>query len=634
MTVEQRLRDAMQARVEGVNAPAMAVRPERPRRVWPAVAAGFAIVLVVAVVVAVIARGDGGEDAVHPAATPYPSRIVAVTYDGRLVVLDSRTGRVVRTLARDADASNGHAGVSVSPDGKFAYYTRTTAATCDENLDGKQEPITDIAAVRVSGQGRAMRVAANVRWPAVSPDGRYLAYSGIPNCSDAGQAIVISGLVPGARGLRFDSVNVPAGTPGTVYGLAWAPDSRHLLFHWDIGSTYPYVLDTAAAGAIDDGHRVDIGDGSSVDGFLGDRSTLSGTSAQASPSSRGDVVAVDPASGARTRTLFEIPGPWPGSVATSDATGRNILVSGARLFRWSEGERRLTRIGGKVAAATWVPGRATPAPAPREIVASASASRLIVASADDGHMLRVLAADYQGSGFVVSPDGRTVYYTRPSRTVCENPAGPTSYDIVAVPTSGGTPTVVETDAVHPVLSPDGRLLAYSGLVNCSPSANAITVRDVADQSVPDRSWSVAPGSAVGRVTPYSLVWLDDHRIRFGLLNEQGQRVLDIDQEVSLDAAPVAVVQDLAWTCCRVGAAEAVAATDAGSLWTVDAATGQRIRELTCCGQPVDVDPSGRHLLVTFTDPTHPPVLYRYTIGEPRLVPIASFLYEAAWLPGS
>src|SRR5262245_42274918 len=61
-----------------------------------------------------------------------PSRIVAVTFDGRLLVLDSQSGRVIRTLARDVVATNGVGGVSVTPDGQRVYFTRQGDAGCDE----------------------------------------------------------------------------------------------------------------------------------------------------------------------------------------------------------------------------------------------------------------------------------------------------------------------------------------------------------------------------------------------------------------------------------------------------------------------------------------------------------------------
>jgi hypothetical protein len=654
MTVERRLRDAMQARVEGVDAPAMAVRPERMRRVWPAVAAGFAIVLVVVVVVALIARHDGG-DAVHPAATPYPSRVVAVMYDGRLVVLDSRTGHVVRTLARDADASNGHAGVSVSPDGKLAYYTRTTTATCDENLDGKQDPITDIAAVRVNGQGRAMRIASNVRWPAVSPDGRYLAYSGIPNCSDAGQSIVVSGLVPGARSLRFDSVNVPAGTPGTVAKLAWAPDSRHVVFRWDVLGSYPWILDTASATAVDDGHRVDISDGSGVDGYLGDRGNLLGTSAQAPPLQHQDVIAIDAATGARVRTLFEIPEPCCGAVATSDGTGRNVLVSGARLYRWSEGERRPTRIATRIAAAGWVPNArrqkvvATP---PKEVVAVTTDGRLVVVSAQDGHILRNLADDaVAASGLSVSPDGRTAYYARDTGGRCST--GDPITTIATIPIEGGIPTDLVTNVRFPAVSPDGRYLAFTGIPNCSDVGRSILLRDLTVDAHTngsyDQWWTVSDEATSPWLSVQSLSWAPDsrhilftHASKPGVPSDDGgPRLLDAGAgfSTSLDTSPE-VRRAPKVLCCTVASTgpEYGSVLDARGfardIVTVDSRTGDVARRLTCCGEVIAVDPAGRSLLMHSTDPDHPGGIYRWSPGDEKPTFLGSLLFEAVWLPGS
>lgn len=640
MTIEQRLRAAMQARVDHVDASELRVRdvdPQRSRRMWPALVAGFAVVVVVALVVALLASGN--DDPALPAATSYPSRIVAVTYDGKLQVLDSRTGRVIRTLARDADATKGHAGVSVSPDGKRVYFTRKISATCDENLNGKPDPLTEIASVPITG-GRVRTEASNVRWPAVSPDGRYLAFSGIPNCSDAGRSIVLKSLSTGLM-RAFDSVNIPYGTPGTVSGLAWAPDSRHLVFRWEVLGSYPWVLDTATAKSVDDAHRVLIGDGSGVDGYLGDTTLLLGMSAQASPSLRQDVIAIDPESGARVRTLFEIPDPCCGATAASDPTGSHVLVAGAKLYRWTVGDARPTRVGGRVAVATWVPGSGgrrvlTPPPAPGRIVAVTRDGRLVVASSRDGHMIRLLADDYGGGGFALSPDGTTVYYARHTTRSCVNPVGDQSLDLVALPIGGGEPTLVASDSLDPAVSPDGRWLAYSGVPNCSPVTNSIVVRDLQQGGAP-RTWASTTGGPGSVVNPWSIRWQDDNRILFAL-TDGPTRILDVDQTTALTDSPVLPLAESDALCCRLGATGLMVGSrtvgDTTSVWTFDPSSGGSLSRLTGPGEPLDADANGHHLLVSFTDPTHPPVLYRNAVGTRRLVRISSQLSDARWLPGT
>jgi hypothetical protein len=349
MNVEQRLRDAMDARVRNVGAPSLPARPVRPSRKWSGAVIAFAAVLVVMFLV-VILRGDSQDREPRASSGRYPSRIVAVTYGGRLVVLDSRSGSVIRTLARDAVAEDGVGGASVTPDGERVYFSRRTGSKCDE-----------IASVSTRG-GPVHAVVAGARWPAVSPDGRYLAYSGAPTCSDAGRTIVLKSLVAGVPDRRFDTVNVPSGTPGTVRGLAWAPDSRHLVFVREIGSTSPYVLDVDTAEAVDDAQRVLIGDGSSVSGFLGRSDVLLGAVVPGGDHPEDfELWAVDAATGARTRRLFTLPIGCCGQEYTADTSGRNVLVTGAHLYRWTQGHRRAVPIADRIAVATWVSEAGAPA---------------------------------------------------------------------------------------------------------------------------------------------------------------------------------------------------------------------------------------------------------------------------------
>jgi hypothetical protein len=119
----------------------------------------------------------------------------------------------------------------------------------------------------------------------------------------------------------------------------------------EIGSTYPWILDTTSAASLDDAHRVFIGDGSSVSGYLGSTGSLVGVFLTAGGTSRAWTF--DPASGARQRQLFCCARPL-----AADASGDAVLATsgaqGIELVRWSSGDVAPTRIARGVMQAVWV----------------------------------------------------------------------------------------------------------------------------------------------------------------------------------------------------------------------------------------------------------------------------------------
>ena len=105
-----------------------------------------------------------------------PTAIVAVTVDGRLVVLDAATGAELRQLADLGDPRGGGAEgpgpnhvttVSVTPDGSTAYFD-----SCCEPAAGM------IFSVPTDGS-RPPEPLTNGLGPAVSPDGRSLAHTAV-----------------------------------------------------------------------------------------------------------------------------------------------------------------------------------------------------------------------------------------------------------------------------------------------------------------------------------------------------------------------------------------------------------------------------------------------------------------------
>jgi WD40 repeat protein len=357
VNVEPRLRDAMRARVAEIDAPAMAERAPRPRRVWPAVAAGFAVVVVLALVIALLANGNN-EDAVSPASKPHPSRIVGVTYDGRLVIVSAKDGHILHTLAADAAAANG---VSVSPDGRTIYYARDTGARC-----GTGDPVTTVAAIPVAG-GAPTDLVSNVRFPAVSPDGRSLAFTGIPNCSDAGRSILVRNLTRDTHryGSYDEEWSVSTGTSPwvAVQSLAWMPDSKRIFFtHATNGTTgaddsLPRLLDTAkgSSTSLDSSPVVRVAPGV-VCCAIGAKGPTYGSELDAGGFARA-VVTVDAGTGKVARRLT-----CCGEVIGVDAAGRSLLIHftdathPGGIYRWNPGDGAPVFLGGSLFAAAWLPG--------------------------------------------------------------------------------------------------------------------------------------------------------------------------------------------------------------------------------------------------------------------------------------
>ena len=151
---------------------------------------------------------------------PPPTPIVAATVDGRLVVLDPGTGAEVRQLADLGDPRGGGAEgpgpnhvtqVSVTPDGSTAYFD-----SCCEPAAGL------ILAVPTDGSREPEALAPGLG-PAVSPDGRLLAYTAI-------NAVVVRDLATGNEQTFTD----PAYDESPVFGdVTWSRDGTKLYYPWE-----------------------------------------------------------------------------------------------------------------------------------------------------------------------------------------------------------------------------------------------------------------------------------------------------------------------------------------------------------------------------------------------------------------
>jgi WD40-like Beta Propeller Repeat len=186
----------------------------------------------------------------HPTPdAPRPAQIAAIE-GGSVVVLDPADGHRLRTLATHPEATTGGfpylEGVSQSPDHSQVFYA----------LAGDCGPAT-IFRVAADGRTPGARFADGVS-PAVSPDGRKLAYAVAG--PDAGpeseptrhcqNEIVVRDLQSGAeRTWRYPDTP-DYGTPlyhdAVIGEISWAPDSTRLAYTLSYEGDSVSILDTGA----------------------------------------------------------------------------------------------------------------------------------------------------------------------------------------------------------------------------------------------------------------------------------------------------------------------------------------------------------------------------------------------------
>src|SRR5581483_5573503 len=207
------------------------------------------------------APGAGGVDPALVSAdrpspdAPRPAQIAAIK-GGSVVLLDSADGHTVRTLATHPEATTGGfpylEGLSRTPDRSAVFYA----------LAGDCGPGT---IYRVAADGRtAPAVVASGVSPAVSPDGRKLAYAvasagpgsgggtggaGAADARHCQNAIVVRDLASGAE-RRWSYPDTPDYDTALYHDaviseIAWAPDSTRLAYTLSYEGDSVSILDTA-----------------------------------------------------------------------------------------------------------------------------------------------------------------------------------------------------------------------------------------------------------------------------------------------------------------------------------------------------------------------------------------------------
>ena len=239
--------------------------------------------------------------AVPTSGHPRSESVVAVI-GSRLVVVSASDGRLLRTLATALPGGRASGGIAVSARTRRVYYT--VGQPCGPRPEIWQVPI---------GGGAAHRVVSNGAAPAVSPDGRFLAYT--------------SGFTTGSRCSAHDTLAIRdlrtgkeqrsrlASFPSVVLPISWWPDSRRV--EVSVGSDLQTVRVEAAGLRVRTSIRA-LGNGFV---FLPNGEAL--TAVPGTTTSR--LVAFDPSTGTQQRTVAELNQPL--ILLGSDPTRTSFLLS-------------------------------------------------------------------------------------------------------------------------------------------------------------------------------------------------------------------------------------------------------------------------------------------------------------------
>jgi hypothetical protein len=276
-----------------------------------------------------------------------PEPIVAATA-GRLVELSPTDGRVVRPLGSGAPITS----LEIAPDGTVYY---------------SQDPGNCPGSIYSGELGRLHRdreplffefVAEHGRWPAVSPDGRRLAYVTVADCGQLA-SLAIRDLATGEERLvRVPPVDADGRPLELVGPLVWDADSRHLIVpvRGDAGIQHQYLDVENATDVFEGGNipRFDERDGPLAFASLGEAGRFAVMVADPDDEAALRVVEMDVPAGEIRRVLFGV-SRLVIPALSSDGSGRHLLFvtrEGA-LYRWSEGEEEPTKVADGIDAADW-----------------------------------------------------------------------------------------------------------------------------------------------------------------------------------------------------------------------------------------------------------------------------------------
>ena len=278
-------------------------------------------------------------------AVPRPNRILAMTTDHRPIVISARSGTRLRSYRGDLYAEG--TSIAVSPDGRDFY---------DVEGDGNEGCGAHIVFRRsLTRANRDYPLAAEASEPAISPDGRRLAFLRCLPSDDRPDELVV-------RNLRSGKERVWKAPPSARLGEAvvFDGDSRHVVVSLfnpllpgpqrsllsrvdgfvdgtlpDLAMTVPSGDQTRIVASVGrTGHYLGMRDHSLVELIPCDCLTLNYSAHE----------------------LVRVPR-YPPNFVSADASGQHVLfVVGRDLYRWNRGEQKPTLVRQGVMAAAWLGG--------------------------------------------------------------------------------------------------------------------------------------------------------------------------------------------------------------------------------------------------------------------------------------
>jgi hypothetical protein len=276
-----------------------------------------------------------------------------------------------------------------------------------------------------------------------------------------------------------------------------------------------------------------------------------------------------------------------------------------------------------------------------QIVAVAEGA-LVVLDADDGSIVRTLATGEfdpirEIQDLSVTPDGQHVYFERHSGPACDMP------EIVTMPVAGGDEQFV-TRGFSPMVSPDGRTLAYSRLVEPERCLDALlfelVVLDLETGS--ERRWSLPELVS----EPWPIGWATDTRLV--VLQVGGSDAIwNVDTRSEpgelgpANTSPIVLPGPSADPKGLTPAGELVTwDRETGQVRTSDLGTGRVLADLftlpTDIGLAgrIDVDSTGDNLIMTggLKEADSLPMLGRWARGQRAPTVLDTSGQSPVWLP--